>query len=202
MTITSVSYILLWIVQAATVVAVVALARQVGLLHLRLRPYGEGSSESGPPIGVTMSLGMLPTLGGSAVAFTTPNELSAYIFVNVGCSLCGPVLRGADALGRIEHGVRFLAAVDQGNPEGLKYVRKYGFGDALDSKTCIVLAAENRPFVTCVTSEGRVVASGVVNTLEQLEEFVARAQSTSQDFVASDFLETSGSLPNGGSDVR
>ena len=174
----AVSNLILWCLQIATIVVVAALARQVGLLHLRLRPLGAGRTEDGPPIGARFDLSPAASLGGGQIPVVVPGYLSLITFVNPGCSTCSPTLDAVKRLRAVEAEVRFIVAVDGEERPGIKYVQGYGLMNVVGSGSIGVLDSRSRPFVVVLRHDGTVLATGVPNTLEQLEVLLAEARHT------------------------
>jgi methylamine dehydrogenase accessory protein MauD len=172
----TISNVILWCVQISTIVVVVALARQVGLLHLRLRPLGAGRTEDGPPIGARFDLSAAASLGGGQIPVVVPGYLSLITFVNPGCSTCSPTLDAVKRLRAVERDVRFIVAVDGEERQGIKYVQSYGLMNVIDPGSIGILDSRSRPFVVVLRHDGTVLASGVPNTLEQLEVLLAEAR--------------------------
>jgi hypothetical protein len=46
----TISNIILWILQISTIIVVVGLARQVGVLHLRVRRWEQAEQKMAPPL--------------------------------------------------------------------------------------------------------------------------------------------------------
>jgi len=172
----AISNLILWCLQIATIVVVVALARQVGLLHLRLRPLGAGRTEDGPPIGARFDLSPAASLGGGQIPVVVSGYLSLITFVNPGCSTCSPTLDAVKRLRAVEGKVRFIVAVDGEERPGIKYVHSYGLMNVVGSGSIAVLDSYFRPFVVVLRDDGMVLATGVPNTLEQLEVLLAEAR--------------------------
>ena len=172
----AISNLILWCLQIATIVVVVALARQVGLLHLRLRPLGAGRTEDGPPIGARFDLSPAASLGGGQIPVVVSGYLSLITFVNPGCSTCSPTLDAVKRLRAVEGKVRFIVAVDGEERPGIKYVHSYGLMNVVGSGSIAVLDSHSRPFVVVLRDDGMVLATGVPNTLEQLEVLLAEAR--------------------------
>lgn len=193
----AISNLILWCLQIATIVVVAALARQVGLLHLRLRPLGAGRTEDGPPIGARFDLSPAASLGGGQIPVVVPGCLSLITFVNPGCSTCSPTLDALKRLRTAEGEVRFIVAVDGEERQGIKYVQGYGLMNVVSSGSIGVLDSHSRPFVVVLQHDGMVLATGVPNTLEQLEVLLAEARHTTS--VADRSAEPGGhSAPAGG----
>lgn len=146
-----VSYVMLWVAVAVLGLAVVALARQIGVLHARVAPMGthfagEGPELDAPAPDVGLDWAVSPL---TLVAFTSPT-----------CTVCRELRPSLDALARQEPGLR-LQTVD------------------LSETTRPVFDAFNvrsTPYVVVVERGGSVVGRGVANTLEQIEELVREAR--------------------------
>ncbi|MGH2528832.1 MAG: hypothetical protein ACRDH0_05795 [Actinomycetota bacterium] len=144
-----------WVLVVVLCVVVVALARQVGVLHLRLGPLGALEvDEEGPPLGepaqpVTASGpdGVPTVLGG-------PGLGRLVMFVSPTCPLCEQVLpsvaAAASLSGLVPQVVSDPAAEHAWGVPGV-------------------------PFVVVLNEAGVVRAKGTVNNLEQLEGLVDTA---------------------------
>lgn len=171
------AFVALWILQIAVVVVVVGLARQVGLLHLRLRPVGPGAVEDGPPIGSHVESATFSSLLSRPVPVPDPSaELTLLVFASPRCSLCGPVLEGLKRLSAVESSFGCVPVVDDDGNLGLSYLMKYGFSDGIAANELKSISVESRPFGVVLDREGVVLSSGITNTLEQLEELVFQAK--------------------------
>ena len=143
-----VSYVLLWLAVLGLSVMVVALLRQVGVLHTRLRPLGvhfagEGPErlEPAPPLPEVDYAGHTMTL----VAFSSPT-----------CEVCRSLLPSLRAM---ERQYRDLALVEV----------------ELGPTTQPVFSAfkvRSTPYVVTVDRTGIVQGRGVANSLEQVEVLV------------------------------
>jgi thiol-disulfide isomerase/thioredoxin len=97
-----VSYVMLWVAVAVLGLAVVALARQIGVLHARVAPMGTHFAGEGPELDtpapdVGLDWAVSPL---TLVAFTSPT-----------CTVCRELRPSLDALARQEPGLR-LQTVD------------------------------------------------------------------------------------------
>jgi len=172
----TISNLVLWVLQIATIVVVVGLARQVGVLHLRVKPLSAGQIEDGPPIGARLELPPVVSLRGEQMPVVMPGYLSLVTFASPGCSACGPTMEAVQRLRPVERGVRFVVAVDGDQTQGLKYASRYGLADVVGSGSLRTMSCASRPFTVVVSDEGTVLATGVPNTLEQLEMLLANAR--------------------------
>jgi hypothetical protein len=149
------AFVVQWILLAVLTVVVVALARQIGVLHLRLDPIGALEvDEEGPPIGDALETrpargpdGTRTLVGGAG-----PRRLIA--FVSATCPICerlGPSLPAAAVAGGL-----VLQTVS--DPDLEAAVRVPGV-----------------PFVIVLDELGIVRSKGTVNSLEQIEGLVDTA---------------------------
>ena len=142
------SYVMLWVAVIVLGLAVVALLRQVGVLHARLRPLGAHFAGEGPERHAPAPAAAAIDYGGAALtllAFTSPS-----------CTICESLAPGLRALRRqytdlalyeIRHGADTAGAFE-------------AFG------------VRSTPYFVTVDRAGIVQARGVANTLEQVEVLV------------------------------
>lgn len=149
------AFVVLWLLVVVLCVVVVALARQVGTLHLRLGPRGaleiddEGPAlgEAPPPIPARTDTGATVMLGG-------PANPRLVLFASPTCSVCAEVVPGLPAAAAAA-GLTPLVLHD---PDAER---------AYD--------VPGTPFVVVIDDVGIVRAKGTVNNLEQLEGLVDTA---------------------------
>jgi methylamine dehydrogenase accessory protein MauD len=172
-----ISNVVLWILQIGTIIVLLGVARQVGLLHLRLPAKGAGSVDDGPPIGAKVDLPPVISAQHKTIPILVRDRLSLVTFASPGCSVCVPVMQAVRSLKSTERGVWFLVAVDGDEGQVQEYSEKYGLRD-----NCIAAASlgtidrSHRPFSVVLSSAGVVLAAGVPNTLEQLEVLLGAAR--------------------------
>lgn len=148
------SYVLLWLAVLALGVTVLALLRQIGVLHTRLRPLGGHPANEGPPVGMPA-----PTLAGVEYSSASTTLLA---FTSPTCAICASLLPGIDALRRQYKDV----AVQ---------VISHGPGTEV---TFDAFAVASTPYVVLVDDDGLVSNKGVVNSLEQVEVMMEGAPAT------------------------
>ena len=99
------SNFLLWIVLLLLVVAVAALARQIGVLHERIAPMGALVADGGPRPGDLAPPVTARTIDGQVVTIGTPNDLGQsllLLFVAPDCPICKKIIPIAMATARAE----------------------------------------------------------------------------------------------------
>lgn len=150
------AFVMQWILLAVLGVVVVALARQIGVLHLRLGPLGALEvDDEGPPLGEAPPARSARDRAGVAVHVGGAGRQRLLAFVSETCPICERVLpslpAAADAFG-LE-----LQVVSDRELE-----RAYGVPGV--------------PFVVVFDELGVVRSKGTVNTLEQVEGLVDTAR--------------------------
>ena len=137
---------------AGLAVAVLALAREVGMLRLRLGPEGALEiAEEGPELFSRTRLAPRFSLDPEAT-------LALAVFVSPGCRVC-------DAL---EPSIRALAADPM--------VAVESFGEQAEAELWRELGIPGSPFAVALDREGTVLAKGTFNNLAQLETVLAAAE--------------------------
>jgi methylamine dehydrogenase accessory protein MauD len=166
------SYAVLWVLVVMLCVVVVALARQIGALHLRLGPRGALEvDDEGPPLGEAPAPVEAADLTGRRVKVGGSGEGQLVLFVSPGCGMCEQVIPGLDAVGR-HSDLKPVVVSDSDGPPRAK------------TKAPIVSSPElaraysipGTPFAVVLDELGEVTAKGTVNNLEQLEGLVATAE--------------------------
>ena len=149
------AFVALWLLVVVLCVVVVALARQVGTLHLRLGPRGALEiDDEGPILGEPMP--PIDSVGadGSPVALGGPGEPRLVLFSSPTCIVCrevAPAIPAAARAGRLVPQV----------------VHDPGAERRLD--------VPGTPFVVILDELGVVRSKGTVNNLEQVEGLVDTA---------------------------
>jgi methylamine dehydrogenase accessory protein MauD len=172
----AISELILWLLQLATILVVVGLARQIGLLHLRLPPQGSGPVDIGPSIGSRIQLPAVVSLRTQPRDVLVPDRMALVLFANPSCSVCTPVLDAARRLPRVDSEIVLTVAVDGDIPEALRYLNEHGIADGISSTSLSQLDAGHRPLAVALSADGTVLAAGVPNTLELLEVLLGDAR--------------------------
>jgi methylamine dehydrogenase accessory protein MauD len=151
-----------------------ALARQVGVLHERLAPFGALATASGPAAGEAAPVLFAPALSGDAIRIGGADESgrrTLLFFASPTCPICKtllPTLRRAAA----GEQVRLVYASDGDPAEHAAFAR----AEALDPAS-YVLSRElglryevaKLPYAVLIDAAGIVRAKGIVNTREHVE---------------------------------
>lgn len=196
MTALIISNIVLWVLQIATIVVVVGLARQVGVLHLRLPAHGAGQTDDGPQVGQRLDVGSAVTVRGEQTQVLVPGKLSVIMLASSTCGACAPTMEAVMRLREVEKDVNFVVAIDGDQGQALPYAASYGLTDVAAPASLGALNVNARPFAVVLADNGTVLGAGVPNTLEQLEMLVAGARY--RGAADEEPGETAGQLPSAG----
>jgi hypothetical protein len=150
------AFVVQWLLVVVLAVVVIALARQVGTLHLRLGPRGalevdgEGPmlGDAPPPIAATDA-------GGGTVVLGGPGPARIVLFASPTCGACREV---APALAPAASSVRYAASIVH------------------DTEAERAWNVPGTPFAVVLDATGVVRAKGTVNNLEQVEGLLDTAQ--------------------------
>jgi methylamine dehydrogenase accessory protein MauD len=172
------SYVVLWVVVAVLALVVVALARQVGTLHLRLGPRGALElDEEGPPLGEAPEPEDGVDLEGREVTVGGPGEPQLLLFVSPGCPICLEVLPSLTPAARAGRLSPYVIA-DANPQETSRIFRHDSLGAPVLSGPAIArdYGIPGTPYAVVLDPMGVVRAKGTVNSLEQLEGLVETAR--------------------------
>jgi methylamine dehydrogenase accessory protein MauD len=181
MTLLAASNVLLWIAVGVLSIVVLALARQIGVLHERIAPVGALKLDRGPAVGDPAPTFTLATLqGGVAHIGHTLQDGAAQLllFVSPDCPICKNLIPVAKGFLRDEHlSVVFLSDGDlmeqrkmiaRFELEGLPFVNSPEVG--------MRFGVGKLPYAVLIDHRGVVAASGLVNSREHLESLVVAKQ--------------------------
>jgi len=111
-----VSMVLLWIVNVAVIIAVLALARQVGLLLERITPVGALTMDHGPKVGEAAPAFSLPLLnGGRTLIGAATGRSQLVFFLSPTCPVCKKLLPVLRSLSRHESAIVDVVLASDGD---------------------------------------------------------------------------------------
>lgn len=180
-----------WIVLIALGVAGLAIARQVGVLHVRVAPAGALDANRGPAVGdvapalsVTTLDGRPYTVGGAATS-----GLRLLMFVSAQCPMCKsliPVAKSFAAAERIS-----LVFVGDDTPAVQKAMvaaqdlAAYPFVNS--DEVGRLFEVDKLPHAVLMDGAGKILAKGLVNSREHLESLIVSHEmgvTHVQDYIA------------------
>ncbi|PMY73368.1 MULTISPECIES: methylamine dehydrogenase accessory protein MauD [unclassified Pseudomonas] len=171
-----VSSALSWLFNLALILAVWALARQIGLLHERIRPVGALS------LGKTIKAGevapgfTLPSLTGGSVSLGGANgqgQSTLLFFLSETCPVCKALLPVLKAIRQQEHSrLRVVLASDGevgAHQTFIEAQRLQEFPYVLSQEVGLAYQISKLPYGVLIDASGTVVTHGLINTREHLE---------------------------------
>lgn len=172
-----ISQMMLWLAVIALAVTVLALARQVGVLHERIAPVGALALGRGPQTGESAPRLTVQTLAGGAVEIGGPlpdGPLRLLFFVSPTCPICKSLLPIVKAFAQSEH--LDLLLVGDGDPEEQRQMAQR---HAIELERFVNAPEVGRafqvaklPYAVLVSAAGIIAAQGLVNSREHLESLI------------------------------
>lgn len=188
-----ISNILLWIAVVALAGVVLALLRQIGVLHERVAPAGALMGAAGPVVGDEAPRFELATWSGEPIRLggaDAEGRATLLLFVSPTCPVCKTMLGIAESLLRRERRrLRLVLASDgpRGEHEsfvGEQQLERYGY--VLSTELGLAYQVSKLPHAVLIDAAGVIRGKGLVNTREHLESlFEARDRGVAslQDYI-------------------
>lgn len=201
-----ISNIVLWLVVVVLASLVLALVRQVGVLHERVAPVGALALGSGPKVGERAPQLELETISGEPLTVGAPNAARSQLlfFLSPTCPVCEsliPVLRAM----RISEKdwLDVLLASDGDMDAHLRFVAEKKLSDfPYISSTELGMAFQigRLPYAVLIDADGVVRGQGLTNTREHIEslfEAMGRGVASIQDWMERDKRDIARSIGAG-----
>lgn len=195
MTALAISNIVLWIVVLALLVVVLALTRQLGVLHERITPAGALMLNKGLAVGEQAPALEVFDLDGDRVRVGAPRtdgKSTLLLFVSPTCPVCKSLLPIVKSSGRAERDWLDIILASDGDPdEHRDYVRANGLASVpyvVSAPLGMTYQVSRLPFAALLDEAGVLRARGLVNSREHLESlFEAKRLGVAslQDYFAS-----------------
>ncbi len=172
-----VSQILSWIVILALGLAVLALARQVGVLHVRLAPAGALMTGKGPVVGEAAPVLDVATIDGAPLAIgkaLARGRMQLLMFVSPHCPLCKDLIPVAKNFARREK-LDLLFVGDDDPAEQRAMIAHAGLEGFSFVNSPIVgrtYHVDRLPHAVLIGNDGVILSKGLVNSREHLESLV------------------------------
>src|SRR5437763_11198326 len=177
------SFVVLWVLVVSLALLVLALARQIGTLQLRLGPRGAlEADDEGPPLGDAPEPLDLTDVDGRRVAIGGPGRAQLLLFVSPDCPVCRDVLPSVGAAARAGRLSPIVVADVEPGENGHRL-------DDVRPRARVVPApaaleryhVPGTPFAVILDELGVIRAKGTVNNLEQLEGLVDTARRRAEE---------------------
>jgi methylamine dehydrogenase accessory protein MauD len=176
MTALAISNVALWIVVLSLLLVVLALVRQLGVLHERIAPAGALMLNRGLDIGARVPMIDVEDLAGRALRIGEPRSdrrSTLLVFVSPTCPVCKSLLPVVKAGRRQEQDWLEVILASDGD---LEQQRQFALEQGLTELPFIVSAplgmtyqVSRLPFAALVDADGVLRARGLVNSREHLE---------------------------------
>ena len=173
------SQILSWIVILALALTVLALVRQIGILHERIAPLGAlttrtavGVGDTAPELDLIDLVGRKVHLGGRRADARS----QLLLFVSPVCPMCKKLLQVVRSFARSERrGVDVVLVGDGDRPSHEALVAEHRLETLpllLSPIVGITLGIGKLPHAVLIDAQGKVRSSGIVNSREHLESLL------------------------------
>lgn len=175
------SQILLWLAVVSLALVVIALARQIGVLHERIAPVGALKIDHGPAVGEKAPVLTLPTIAGSLAHIGQPLEegkAQLLLFVSPDCPVCKRIIPLTKAFAKDER-LQVLYVGDGRAEDQRRLIEKFGLDPRAfvnSPEVGMRFGVGKLPYSVLIDDGGVVVASGLVNSREHLESLVVAKQ--------------------------
>lgn len=172
----AISNVVLWIVVLALLALVLALTRQIGVLHERIAPVGALMINKGLTVGEPVPVVDVADLAGQALKVGSPRTdglSTLLLFVSPTCPVCEsllPVLRASRK--QEKSWLQIVLASDGDLATQREFVRDHGLGDfqyVVSAPLGMTYQVSRLPFAALVDGKGVLRARGLVNSREHLE---------------------------------
>jgi len=171
-----ISNIVLWVVVLALLVVVLALTRQLGVLHERITPVGALMLNKGLAVGERAPTVEVQDLAGGNLSVGSPRsdgKSTLLLFVSPTCPVCKSLLPIVKSSGKDERNWLDIILASDGNlEEHREYVRANGLGDVayvVSAPLGMTYQVSRLPFAALLDEAGVLRARGLVNSREHLE---------------------------------
>jgi len=172
-----ISNILLWITTLSLAALVLALARQIGVLHERIAPVGALAIDAGPKVGDVSPQFDLVALDGQALDVGRPRERAMLLFfLSPTCPVCKKLLPVLRSLRNSDAQMLDIVLASDGElaeHRAFCQAQKLGsFRYLVSTELGMAFRVSKLPYAVLLDGEGRVRAKGLVNNREQIESLL------------------------------
>ncbi len=171
-------YVMLWLLVLGEGILILALARQIGVLHNRLAPTGARITNVGLELGAEAPRfserdlrGNLVTLG---VQYNKPTML---IFISPNCSACSELAPSIRTVYQHEQKDTEIIVVSlaQDEEENRSYAKQHGLNTVpyvLAPYLADIYHVSTSPYAVLIDKQGKIYTKGIVNGVEHLESLL------------------------------
>ncbi len=174
MTSLMISNALLWVLMLAVIVALWALARQVGILYERIAPMGALMTDAGPKLGEAAPRFDLPALNGATVSIGGERGKSQLLFfLSPTCPVCKKLLPVLKSSAQAER--EWLDVIVASDGDSTQHLAFYGaaglqqFPYVLSADLGMTYRVSRLPYAVLLDERGVIRAKGLINSREHLD---------------------------------
>ena len=188
-----ISNLVLWVIVVVLAGVMMALVRQIGVLHERVAPAGALVGREGPRIGHPAPQFTLPDWSGRLCTIGGPSgdgKSTLLVFVSPTCAVCKTVLAILESVMQQEQRwLRLVLASDGTREEHEGFVRRHALAEQsylLSTELGLAYQVRKLPYAALIDGSGVLRAKGLVNTREHLEslfEAMARGVGSVQEYL-------------------
>jgi len=177
MTLLMMSQGLLWGVVILLSLTVLALARQVGVLHERVAPAGALINGAGPGVGEQSPRLEVHAMGGNAItvgAALAKGRAMLMLFVSQTCPICKKLIPIAIDFAKSER-LDVLFVGDADSAEQNKLIAQFGIDPHCfvnGPEIGLAYRVDKLPYAVLLDDEGMISAKGLVNSREHFESLI------------------------------
>jgi methylamine dehydrogenase accessory protein MauD len=188
-----VSQALSWLLILALGGALLALARQVGVLHVRVAPAGALTPASGPKVGDPSPLLDLESIDGARISIGRRRpeaRLQLLMFVSPLCPICKELIPVAKSFARRER-VDVVFVGDDDISDQRRMISDLGMGGfpfVNGPEAGRTFEVDKLPHAVLLDQHGTIISKGLVNSREHLESLVVAHEmkvKSVQDYIVS-----------------
>jgi len=177
LTVLIVSQIFSWIVILALGIALLALARQVGVLHVRVAPAGALLTGKGPVVGEAAPVLDVTTMDGASLSIgkaLAKGRMQLLLFVSPSCPLCKDLIPIAKNFARREKLDIVFVGDDEASQQQAMITRLDMTGLPFVNGPLVgrTFHVDRLPHAVLIGDSGTVLSKGLVNSREHLESLV------------------------------
>jgi methylamine dehydrogenase accessory protein MauD len=176
MTALAISNIVLWVVVTCLVFVLLALTRQLGVLHERIAPAGALMINRGPAVGEPVAAHHVVDLQGREIRIGAANadgKSTLILFLSPTCPVCKTLLPAVRSSRQQERDWLEVVLASDGDPaEHRQFVLDHQLGDfsyVLSPSLGLSYQVSRLPFAALIDRDGVLRARGLVNSREHLE---------------------------------
>lgn len=171
-----ISVAVLWVLVIFLLVLIVALMRQVGVLHERIAPVGALMVGDGLEVGQPAPQFQVETLGGTILSLGQSRDdgMSQLVFfLSPTCPICDSLIPVLRSLNKNEDSwLQVILASDGERSDHLQFVAKKALDEfpyVLSTEVGMGFKAGRLPHAVLIDEQGVVRGQGLVNSREQIE---------------------------------